>query len=192
MKLAQPRLRKGIVASEIRGVSAWRAWSDIFAKPCASVKQIAFQRPCRGLTHLDECIAPRNILYMTRRAFPALRVIPVQGKFGQTWLAKWMGLEVSSGEVFRRILVIHEFVLRGASKINYFKVQGIRFQLGLMNSIDSRLPIFVICNTHLGEQNCDMHEIFGKTPARDSNVNFGGPAGRGTWNGASGKGIGST
>ena len=86
-------------------------------------------------------------------------------------------MEVSSGEVFRRILVIHEFVLDAASKINYFNVQRIRFQLGLMSSIDSRLPFFVICNTHLGEQNCDMREIFGKTRARGSNVNLGGPAG---------------
>ena len=46
-----------------------------------------------------------------------------------------------------------------------------------MNAIDYRLPNFVICNSHLGEQNCDMHEIIGKTPAGNSNVNWGGPAG---------------
>ena len=84
---------------------------------------------------------------------------------------------MSFGEVFRRILVIHEFVLRGASKINYFKVQGIGFQLGLMNSIDSRLPIFVFCNVHLGEQIRDMHKIFGKVLSPSDLLILGGPAG---------------
>ena len=86
-------------------------------------------------------------------------------------------MEVSFGEVFRRILVIHEFVLRGASKINDFKVQGIGCQLGLMNSIDSRLPIFVFCNAHLGEQICDMHNIFGKVLSPSDLLILGGPAG---------------
>ena len=84
---------------------------------------------------------------------------------------------MSFGEVFRRILVIHEFVLRGASKINYFKVQGIGFQLGLLNSIDSRLPIFVFCNAHLGEQIRDMHKIFGKVLSPSDLLILGGPAG---------------
>ena len=87
-------------------------------------------------------------------------------------------MEVSFGEVFRRILVIHDVVLRGASKINYFKVQGIGFQLGLMNSIDSRLPIFVFCNVDLGEQICDMHNFFfGKVLSPSDLLILGGPAG---------------
>ena len=69
------------------------------------------------------------------------------------------------------------FVWFGTNFIKYFNAQGIRFQLGLQNSIGSGVPIFVICNTHLGEPNRDMHQHFGKTPAGELYVNLGGPAG---------------
>ena len=58
---------------------------------------------------------------MTRRAVLALRVIQVQGKFQFKRDVKKTGERYDFRTVFRRFLVIHEFVLHGASKIYYFR-----------------------------------------------------------------------
>ena len=58
---------------------------------------------------------PRINDYMTRRAFLALRVIQRQGKFRSKRDVKKTGERYDSRTVFRRFLVIHEFVLHGGA-----------------------------------------------------------------------------
>ena len=98
-----------------------------FRKSGLSKRVVAFRRPCRGLSTWKGASPKELWFYMTRRAVLALRVIPVQGKFDQRWWIKRIQLEVSSGEVFRRFLAIHKFVLNGTSKINYFRSSCVRW-----------------------------------------------------------------
>ena len=48
-----------------------------------------------GAQHLERCFAFKSVFHMTRRAFLALRVIPLQGKFGFLLGFKRMYIEAS-------------------------------------------------------------------------------------------------
>ena len=95
---------------------------------------------------------------MTRRAVLALRVIPVQGKFDQRQSNKRMGLDVSFGKVFRRFLVIHKFVLNGASKINYFRSRRVRWFIREVTAITFSGRILQKRNSNLTTKNEDFSE----------------------------------
>ena len=79
-------------------------------------------------------------------------------------------MEVSSGGVFRRFLVIHEFVLHGASKINYFRSRRVRWSI---REVQDNVFSFRIIAPKFG---C-MHQIFGKVLSPSDFAILGGPAG---------------
>ena len=140
---------------------------------------VNFWWPCRGRSTWKSASPPELWFYMTRRAFLALRVIPVQGKFDHTWWNKRIWLEVSSGGVFRRFLVIHEFVLHGASKINYFRSRRVRWSI---RKVQDNVFSFRIIAPKFG---C-MHQHFRKSALSKRFRDFGRPCrGRSTWKGAS-------
>ena len=58
-----------------------RANEANFQKNALWWAQTQFFGPCRGLTHSEECIRLAQANYMTRKAFPAWRVILGLGKF---------------------------------------------------------------------------------------------------------------
>ena len=64
---------------------------EIFMKSARSKRVAHFGRPCRGLRHLERCFAPKDVFHMTRRAFPALRVIQRQGKSRSRMLVNNLG-----------------------------------------------------------------------------------------------------
>ena len=107
---------------------------------------------------------------MTRRAFPALRVILLQGQFGFKGNSWKIWFEVRFWQVFGRFREIHVFVWDGASKINYFDVKDIRFLLGWWKAIGLRLSILMICN-------CIFGRIFENSFAGAIFSFLGGPAG---------------
>ena len=83
-------------------------------------------------------------------------------------------MEVSFGEVFRRFLVIHEFVLDGVSKINYFRSRRIRWRIREVWEKSFGAPIFAKRNGH---DDLKLREFSGKRALVSSKSNFGGPAG---------------
>ena len=86
-----------------------------FRKSGLSKRVVAFRRPCRGLSTWKGA-SPKGLwFYMTRRAVLALRVIQVHGKFWFKMDSKKTGERYHSRPVFRRFLVIHEFVLNGGA-----------------------------------------------------------------------------
>ena len=105
---------------------------------------------------------------MTRRAFLALRVIPLQEEFAfqLSFQRIWFG--VRFWWVFQIILMIHEFVCDGVAKINYFDMKEIHFTWGLWKSIGSRRRILTICNSILGRN-------FRKSDVCGAEVDFGRP-----------------
>ena len=81
---------------------------------------------------------------------------------------------MSSGEVFRRFLEIHEFVLHGASKINYFRSRRVRWCIREVQYILFSAPIFE-------KRNCNrttkIDEFSGKVVSPSDLLIWGGPAG---------------
>ena len=132
---------------------------------------------------------PKDRLHMTRRAFLALRVIRRQGEFDFQWSFERIWLGVSFWNVFRRFLVIHEFVLSGVSKINYFRSRRVRWSIRELQDISFSGPIFVLkCRLNL--QNW---QDFWKSERYCDISGFGRPCrGRSTWKGASRPTMNST
>ena len=73
-------------------------------------------------------------------------------------------------KVFRRFLAIHEFVLGGVPKINYFRSRRVRWSI---REVQDNLFSFRIISPKFG---C-MHQIFGKVLSPSDFVILGGPAG---------------
>ena len=81
---------------------------------------------------------------------------------------------MSSGDVFRRFLAIHEFVLHGASKINYFRSRRVRWCIREVQDILFSAPIFE-------KRNCNrttkIDDFSGKVISPSGLLLLGGPAG---------------
>ena len=81
---------------------------------------------------------------------------------------------MSSGEVFRRFLAIHKFVLHFASKINYFRSRRVRWCIREVHDISFSVPIFE-------KRNCNrtmkIDEFSGKVVSPSDLLIWGGPAG---------------
>ena len=138
--------------------ATWLRKFQIFRKSGLSKRFVAFRRPCRGLSTWKGASPKELWFYMTRRAVLALRVIPVQGKFDQTWWIKRIQLEVSSGEVFRRFLAIHKFVLHFASHRNYFTSRPVRSFIREVQDNVLSVPIFEKYNMNLDTKIDDFSE----------------------------------
>ena len=134
-----------------------------------------------GAQHLERCFAPKDKLHMTRRAFLALRAIRRQGELDFQWSFERIWLGVSFWNVFRRFLVIYEFVLSGVSKINYFRSRRVRWSIREVQDISFSGPIFVLkCRLNL--QNW---QDFWKSERSWDISGFGRPCrGVSTWKGA--------
>ena len=81
---------------------------------------------------------------------------------------------MSSGEVFRRFLAIHKFVLHFASKINYFRSRRVRWSIREVQDKLFSGPIFEKRNVNLTTK---IEIFFGKVLSPSDLLILGGPAG---------------
>ena len=82
---------------------------------------VQFWRPCLGLSTWKGASPTELWFYMTRRAFLALRVIPVQGKSWSSVAANLLGAKRFGKLVIWRFLGIYKFNFASSAKINYFR-----------------------------------------------------------------------
>ena len=92
-----------------------------FRKSALSKRFADFGRPCRGLSTWKGASPKELWFYMTRRAFLALRVIPVQGKSWSSVAANLLCAKRFGKLVIWRFLEIHKFNFASSAKINYFR-----------------------------------------------------------------------
>ena len=81
---------------------------------------------------------------------------------------------MSFGQVFRRFLVIHEFVLDGASKINYFRSRRVRWCIREVQDNYFSAPIFAKRNRILITK---IDKFLEKVVSPSDLLLLGGPAG---------------
>ena len=87
---------------------------------------------------------PQGIFYMTRRAFLALRVIPVQGKSWSSVVANLLGARWSKKLVFRRFLETQSVDFSSSAKINYFRSRRVRWFIREVQETLFRASIFAL------------------------------------------------
>ena len=80
-----------------------------------------FWRPWRGRSTWKGASPTELWFYMTRRAFLALRVIPVQGKSWSSVAANLLCAKRFGKLVIWRFLGIYKFNFASSAKINYFR-----------------------------------------------------------------------
>ena len=98
-----------------------RDFRDFFDCIHESEVAIKFWRPCRGLSTWKGASPMELWFYMTRRAFLALRVIPVQGKSWSSLAANLLCAKTFGKLVIWRFLETHKFNFGSSAKQKYFR-----------------------------------------------------------------------